>query len=67
MYAAGNPKTKKQLREWLASGRRIEVFSPGPVPPPYNGTCTLEGPHYPQAHKWYAQATIVNGLITSIK
>jgi hypothetical protein len=34
---------------------------------PENGTVYLEGPHYPEPHKWYAQGTMVNGKLTKVK
>lgn len=67
MYATGNPKTKKQLKDWLAEGRTVRAYSPGPFPCPENGHITLEGPHYPAPHKWYAQATVENGIIKTVK
>jgi hypothetical protein len=67
MYTSINFKTKKQLKEALANGRKVGVYSPGPFPCPDNGKVTLEGPHYPEPHKWYAQAIVENGYITSVK
>jgi hypothetical protein len=37
------------------------------VQPPSNGSVTLEGPHYPEPHRWYAQATIENGVVVKVK
>jgi hypothetical protein len=65
-YTDTNFKTKKALKEAVAAGHRIGVFSPGPFPVASNGTVYLEGPHYPQPHKWYAQATVKNGIIVKI-
>ena len=49
-YVLGNPKTKKQLKEWVADGRLVVVFQPGPFGPHVDdGVCTLEGPHYPES------------------
>ena len=67
MYTSINFKTKKQLKEALANGRKVGVYSPGPFPCPDNGKVTLEGPHYPEPHKWYAQAIVENGYIISVK
>ena len=67
MYTSINFKTKKQLKEALANGKKVGVFSPGPFPCPDNGKVTLEGPHYPEPHKWYAQAIVENGYIISVK
>lgn len=67
MYTRVNYKTKKALKEAVASGVQPEVFSPGPFPAPTNGNVTLEGPHYPEPHRWYAQATIENGRVVKVK
>ena len=65
MYTDQNFQTKKALKDAVASGKAIGVFSPGPFPAPHNGNVTLEGPH--GFHKWYAQATVVDGVITKVK
>ena len=67
MYVNPNFNTKKALREALAAGVRVTVFSPGPFPCTTNGTECIEGPHYPKPHKWYAQVTVVDGRVTSVK
>jgi hypothetical protein len=67
MYATTNFKTKKALKEAIAAGKEIGVFSPGPFPCPQNGNVTLEGPHYPAPHTWYATATVQAGVIVSVK
>lgn len=67
MYTQQNFKSKKALKEALAAGQRISVWSPGPFPVPSNGHITLEGPHYPQPHKWYAEATLKDGLVVKVK
>ena len=67
MYTDQNFKNKKALKDALAAGRAIGVISPGLFPAPRNGRVTLEGPHFPAAHTWYAQATVVDGVITKVK
>lgn len=67
MYANIDYKTKKQLKEAIAAGKQIGVFNPsGFFPAPSDGRVTLEGPHYPQPHKWYATAVIKNGMIVKV-
>lgn len=66
-YADRNFKTKKALKEAIAAGEKIGIFNPGLGTAPTNGTASLEGPHYPAPHTWYATATIKDGLITKIK
>ena len=55
-YVEPNYQTKKALREALKAGQRVTVYQPGGLFPldVRNGRCTIEGPHYPQAHSWYA-------------
>jgi hypothetical protein len=70
MYCSPNFKTKKALKEAIAAGKQITVFQPNGdlfgVVPPENGRVTLEGPHYPEPHRWYAQATVQNGLVVKV-
>ena len=64
-YINGNPKTKKAAKELVAKGRAT-CFEPGFGQIPYNGIAYVEGPHYPEAHRWYGKVTIVNGVITKL-
>lgn len=66
MYTIIDFKTKKALKEALKRGEKIECYSPGIFPCPRDGIITLEGPHYPQPHRWYARATLKNGIIERI-
>lgn len=66
MYTRKNFRTKADLKRALATGERIEIFSPGPFPAPSNGSVSLEGPHAPAAHSWYAEAEVKNGLVIKI-
>lgn len=67
MYVRPNLKTKKAVKEAIAKGEDVRVFSPGPYPCPENGTVAVEGPHYPEPHRWYGQATVKDGKVTAIK
>ena len=69
MYSSVNFKTKKALREAVENGRQITIFQPGPFGgnEPTNGNTALEGPHYPEPHKWYATVTLRDGVITKVK
>lgn len=68
MYTGRNFKTKKELKLALARGEKIEVFQPGPFggTTPLNGTVTLEGPHYPEPHRWYARGVLENGYLVKV-
>jgi len=67
MYVSPNFKSKKALKDAVKNGQRVEVFSPGPFPCPTEGTVTIEGPHYPEPHRWYAQAQVRDGLVVSVR
>jgi len=58
-YTERNYRTKKELKEALERGEHVRVFQPGPFGPDVrDGNVALEGPHYPQAHTWYASASV---------
>lgn len=67
MYATTNFPTKKALKAAVAAGEQVTVFAPGLGTPKTDGTEYLEGPHYPKPHTWYAQVTMVNGLVVKVK
>lgn len=70
MYVNPNYKTKKALKEAIAAGEDVEVYQPNNmfnVVVPDNGTVFIEGPHYPEPHRWYAQGTMKDGRLVSIK
>ena len=68
MYAVTNFKSKKALKDAVKSGVQVEVFQPGGFfAGKTDGVVGLEGPHYPQAHTWYAEATIANSIILKVK
>jgi len=66
-YVNPNFKTKKALREALKEGKLVTVFQPGLGSVPINGTIALEGPHFPEPHKWYARGTMADGKLVSVK
>ena len=67
-YTRHNYKYKKQLIEDYKAGKQIKVYQPGPFGPDVSdGSIALEGPHYPEAHRWYASATVVSGIITEVE
>jgi hypothetical protein len=69
MYTHTNYRTKKALREAVAAGEEVTVFQPGPFGgnEPTDGRVSLEGPHYPEAHRWYASAVLENGRVVQVK
>ena len=69
MYTHTNFKTKKQLKDAVAAGDRVTYFQPGPFGgnEPSDGTVLLEGPHYPEPHRWYAEAVVKDGKVVKVK
>ena len=70
MYTTHNYKTKKALKQAISEGKKVAIFQPGPFvdgAETENGTCYLEGPHYPEPHRWYAQGTLRDGYLIRVK
>jgi hypothetical protein len=67
MYTSINFKSKKDLKAAVAEGKIVTLFAPGIGQPPTNGTCCVEGPHYPQPHKFYAEVTVKDGRVIKVK
>ncbi len=70
MYTDINFKTKKALKEAVAAGKRVTFFQPndmGFCNPATMTRCVIEGPHYPEPHKWYADCECRDGVIVKVK
>ena len=73
MYTHRNYHTKKDLKAAVDRGEEVRVFQPGGLfnPPEadahYSGSATVEGPHYPEPHRWYAQVQLVDGVVVKVK
>ena len=64
MYTVTNYRSKKALKADVDAGKQVDTFQPGGMfPPTRNGSIALEGPHYPEPHKWYASAIVKDGII----
>jgi hypothetical protein len=67
MYTETNYRTKKALREAVAAGERVATYQPGALfPPVTDGVATLEGPHYPAPHTWYATVILEGGYVVKV-
>jgi hypothetical protein len=69
MYTRINYNTKKALKEAVKNGDKVKYFQPGPFGgnEPKDGTFCVEGPHYPEPHRWYAECTAKDGVIVKVK
>lgn len=65
-YTEKNFKSKKDLKAAVAAGEKHGIYAPGMGTPPVNGRAAVGGPHYPEPHKWYAQVTLTDGVITKV-
>lgn len=67
MYTSKNFKTKKAFKDAVKAGEKITIFSPGLGVPKENGKEVIEGPQYPQAHSWYAEVEMKDGVVIKVK
>ena len=68
-YTVVNHATKKALKAALKADQReaLRVFQPGPFGPEVrDGRTAIEGPHYPEPHRWYAAVEVRDGYIVKI-
>jgi len=66
-YAHPNFKTKKALKEAVKNGDHVTVTANGLETIPQDGEVSIEGPHYPQPHVWYATGKMENGKLVSVR
>lgn len=73
MYAETNFPTKAALVKAVkahqeGTGEAVRVFQPGPFAAgaPTNGEVSLEGPHYPKPHRWYARVEIKDSVVVRV-
>lgn len=68
MYTDIDFKTKKELMQAVRGGRVVTVYNPGPFgTPPDNGVVSVEGPHFPKPHRWYARVRIMDGKVVEVQ
>lgn len=71
MYTDINYRTKKALKEAVASGKQVTVYQPNGDLTGFaakrNGQACVEGPHYPEPHRWYATVELKDGLVVSVR
>ena len=73
MYTHINFRTKKALKDAVSAGKVVTIYQPGGIfsppeaEPNYTGSATVEGPHYPEPHRWYAQVEVVEGKVVKVR
>ena len=67
-YVDPNYKTKKEFIAAVKAGVKHQTYNPsGMFPTNRNGGDVVEGPHYPQPHRWYASVVVNEGVVVSAK
>jgi hypothetical protein len=66
VYVEPNFPTKKALREAVKRGDIVRVVSPGPFAALTHGETSVEGPHYPKPHTWYARVQVDGGRVVRV-
>lgn len=66
MYVKPNFPSKAALKRALAVGEEVTVFQPGEFPATQNGEDSVEGPHAPKPHTWYARVLIKDGRVVKV-
>ena len=69
MYVDPNFKTKAALKRAVQAGEQVRIFQPGPWggnEPANVERQAVEGPYYPEPHRWYALVQVEDGLVTKV-
>lgn len=66
MYVSPNYLTKRALRDAVSHHCIVGVFQAGIGHTPSNGDVSVEGPHYPAAHSWYARVRVKDGRVIKV-
>ena len=66
-YVEPNYPSKKKFKEAVLLGVKHHTYNPsGMYPTPQHGSDVIEGPHYPQPHRWYAAVTVEDGIVVKV-
>jgi hypothetical protein len=73
MYTYENFKSKKEFKEAVKAGVKVRVYQPndffGQTEKVQQGehVVSVEGPHYPKPHKWYARVVVKDGVVVKVE
>lgn len=66
-YVDPDYPSKKAFKEAVKAGVKHRPYNPsGIFPVTNNGRVTIEGPHYPKPHKWYAACEVKDGVVVKV-
>lgn len=68
-YTTTNFKSKKAFKEAVARGESVGVYQLTPYGSEtiIDGRVAVEGPHYPEPHRWYASVEVAAGRVVKVK
>lgn len=66
MYTETNYPSKAALKRAVAAGDIVTLYAPGLGTPKTDGRESVEGPHYPKPHTWYAQVEMKDGRVVKV-
>jgi hypothetical protein len=67
-YVDPNYKTKKAFKQAVKNGIQHRPYNPsGMFANTQHGLDVIEGPHYPQPHRWYAAVTVKDGVVVKVQ
>lgn len=67
MYVTPNFKHKKHLKEAVDAGAPVRLLSNSPFDDAnVTGEVSVEGPHYPKPHTWYARVRAEEGAVVEV-
>ena len=68
-YTRFNYATKKLLIAAVNAKEVVRCYQPGLGPDlsNYTGKVCLEGPHFPEPHRWYAEAELKDGVVVKVR
>jgi hypothetical protein len=66
VYTIRDFKTKKELKDAVDAGKIVMLQVPIIGSTPTDGLVSLEGPHAPAPHTWYAEAWLKNGKVIRV-
>ena len=67
-YVNPDYETKKAFKQAVKDGIKHKAFINGSLfSCVQNGEESIEGPHYPKPHKWYARVIMKDGFVVEVK
>lgn len=67
MYVSPDFTSKAALKRAVAAGQRVTVFAPGLGQINPDGVNSVEGPHYPQPHRFCCTVECKDGVVIKVK